>query len=1005
MKKSMFGREEQRFGIRKYSVGVASVLIASVLFMGGQTVAADDVVSADAISTETVADVQKESENSSAISESNVQADVTTADESTEAVTSDETDEQAVNPAINQDTDGNKSEEAADVTKEEQAEASQTVESNEETTSSESNENEVVTVNVSQASKNVQTNQAHVFEESKIPVTANNLPNQGYYTYTKQTEVKNTPKASAPVAFYANAGDRIFYDQVLSEDGYQWISYKSYSGQRRYAAIQKLTPTAVQKLSGKINIQNVSSQGFEVLVTDVSDPNGVVTVKLPVWTDKNDQDDIIWYDGVKQSNGDYKVSVKTAEHKGETGNYNVHLYYLEQNGKLQGIGAEKVTVPEKTTGAQNIPEQGSYTFNEVVEVKNEPKMSAPTEFTFEKGFKLGYYDKVLEADNHQWISYVSYGGVRRYIPIATLKTQAPTGKVDIQNHTNGDFDVIVSDVSDSNGIKAVKVPVWTVKNDQDDIIWYDAVKQSDGTYKVNVKLSEHKNERGDYNVHLYYQESDGTMRGMLATKTTVEAPKTSVTGKVDIKNHANGDFDVIVSDVSDSNGIKAVKVPVWTVKNDQDDIIWYDAVQQSDGTYKVNVKLSDHKNECGDYNVHLYYQESDGTMRGMLATKTTVEAPKTSVTGKVDIKNHANGDFDVIVSNVSDSNGIKAVKVPVWTVKNDQDDIIWYDGVKQSDGTYKVNVKLSEHKNERGDYNIHLYYQESNGAMRGVLGTKTTVAEAKTSVTGKVDIKNHTNGDFDVIVSNVSDSNGIKAVKVPVWTVKNDQDDIIWYDAVKQSDGTYKVNVKLSEHKNERGDYNVHLYYQESDGKMRGVLGTKTTVAEAKLSGQLAITNQSTQGFDVIISEVSNPNGVKTVKVPVWSTQGGQDDIIWYNATKQNDGTYKVAVNVKDHKNNSGEYNVHLYYEQNDGSLKGVSATRTTVEAPKSQPAPDMPQSGTYVFTSPKEVKSQPKVSAPTEFTLDKGYQIHYDQAFSADGHQWISYVSYGGLRRYVLIN
>ncbi|WP_074596698.1 YSIRK-type signal peptide-containing protein [Streptococcus gallolyticus] len=27
MKKSMFGREEQRFGIRKYSVGVASVCI------------------------------------------------------------------------------------------------------------------------------------------------------------------------------------------------------------------------------------------------------------------------------------------------------------------------------------------------------------------------------------------------------------------------------------------------------------------------------------------------------------------------------------------------------------------------------------------------------------------------------------------------------------------------------------------------------------------------------------------------------------------------------------------------------------------------------------------------------------------------------------------------------------------------------------------------------------------------------------------------------------------
>ena len=328
MKKSIFGCEEQRFGIRKYSVGVASVLIASVLVMGGQTVAADDVVSADAISTELVTDVQEESENLSAISESNVQADVTTEDENTEAVTSDETDEQAVSQVANE----NQPEETADVAKEEQVEESNATETSE-AREVESNENEVVTINVAQASKNVQTNQARVFEESKIPVTANSLPNQGYYTYTKQTEVKNTPKASAPVAFYANVGDRIFYDQVLSEDGYQWISYKSYSGQRRYAAIQKLTPTVVQKLSGSINIQNVSSQGFEVLVTNVLDPEGVKAVKVPVWTDKNDQDDIIWYDGVKQTNGDYKVIVKTAEHKGETGNYNVHLYYLEQSGE------------------------------------------------------------------------------------------------------------------------------------------------------------------------------------------------------------------------------------------------------------------------------------------------------------------------------------------------------------------------------------------------------------------------------------------------------------------------------------------------------------------------------------------------------------------------------------------------------------------------------------------------------------------------------------------------
>lgn len=42
MKKRMFDHEEQRFSIRKYSCGAASVLIGCVLFMGGQTVLADE---------------------------------------------------------------------------------------------------------------------------------------------------------------------------------------------------------------------------------------------------------------------------------------------------------------------------------------------------------------------------------------------------------------------------------------------------------------------------------------------------------------------------------------------------------------------------------------------------------------------------------------------------------------------------------------------------------------------------------------------------------------------------------------------------------------------------------------------------------------------------------------------------------------------------------------------------------------------------------------------------
>ncbi|WP_348634700.1 SH3 domain-containing protein [Streptococcus infantarius] len=51
------------------------------------------------------------------------------------------------------------------------------------------------------------------------------------------------------------------------------------------------------------------------------------------------------------------------------------------------------------------------------------------------------------------------------------------------------------------------------------------------------------------------------------------------------------------------------------------------------------------------------------------------------------------------------------------------------------------------------------------------------------------------------------------------------------------------------------------------------------------------------------------------------------------------------------------------------------------------------------------EVKNEARMSAPTEFTLDAGYQVRYDKALYADGHQWISYLSYGSLRSYVLID
>lgn len=277
-------------------------------------------------------------------------------------------------------------------------------------------------------------------------------------------------------------------------------------------------------------------------------------------------------------------------------------------------------------------------------------------------------------------------------------------------------------------------------------------------------------------------------------------------------------------------------------------------------------------------------------------------------------------------------------------------------------------------------------------------------------VKGTINIQNKNDqaGTFDVVITNVSSNSGLKEVQVPTWSTQNGQDDIIWYRATKQNDGTYKVSVNIHDHKNNRGEYNIHLYYVIDNGKQIGVGGTKTTIAEVQtpavtLTGTINIQNKNNQTgtFDVVISNVASPNGVKEVKVPIWASQNGQDDIIWYRATKQNDGTYKVSVRAIDHKNYQGEYNIHLYYVQNDGKLVGVTGTKTDVHFVVK---PAIPDKGVYTFTGRASIKAEPKTSSPELAYYDAGNTVNYDKVLFADGHYWISYLSFSGNRRYISI-
>ena len=69
-----------------------------------------------------------------------------------------------------------------------------------------------------------------------------------------------------------------------------------------------------------------------------------------------------------------------------------------------------------TTGV-NLPAIGTYTFTGRASIKAEAEVSSPELAYYDKGMSVNY-DKVLTADGHTWLSYMTVSGARRYVDIA-----------------------------------------------------------------------------------------------------------------------------------------------------------------------------------------------------------------------------------------------------------------------------------------------------------------------------------------------------------------------------------------------------------------------------------------------------------------------------------------------------------------------------------------------------------------------------------------------------------
>lgn len=69
-------------------------------------------------------------------------------------------------------------------------------------------------------------------------------------------------------------------------------------------------------------------------------------IQVPIWSDQNGQDDLIWYP-VERSDTGFNLEVPLINHSDQAGLYHVHVYGVEANEQLTGLYPLTTSVQQK----------------------------------------------------------------------------------------------------------------------------------------------------------------------------------------------------------------------------------------------------------------------------------------------------------------------------------------------------------------------------------------------------------------------------------------------------------------------------------------------------------------------------------------------------------------------------------------------------------------------------------------------------------------------------------
>lgn len=760
-------------------------------------------------------------------------------------------------------------------------------------------------------------------------------------------------------------------DHVSSKTSLSNLAESKVSTSAVQAASQKVINqlAASKAVVKEVTSATLTNKGFDIQYNQAI-PAGA-KIMFAVWSDTNDQDDLIWY--TADSNGHV-----VAKYTGSYGRYYIHTYQ-NLNGQMTGLNGRSIDVP-KPSAKVRITKVDGTTYKLTVSDVPAYITSIQLPIWTEKGGQddIQWYATTQNADGTftRTFSIAEHNMESGQYNVHVYGTSAVTNSLTGLTGTSfqGDYhfgDVKVQPTLTANGIQ-ISMPsdvssdmtvyhaVWSAKNDQDDLIWYKVPANGQLTAKYT----------GDYGTYLIhtYAVIKGQMTCISAT--SIDVPRPSAKAKI-IKESPTT-YKVTITDVPVY--IDSIQVPTWTEKNGQDDIQWYKATKTADGSYYVIFSEATHNLEVGTYNVHVY-----GNSRVTNSQTALLETRFESDYQFGDVKVQASvGQNGINISMPSDVSSNLKVMHAVWSAKNDQDDLIWYQ--VPADGQL-----TAKYTGDYGTYLIHTY-AVINGQMTCISATSINVPkpEIKATVTKENDVK------VKVTVSNVPVY--VTGITIPVWTSLNGQDDIKWYQAIKQSDGTYILTFSPKEHNFESGHYNIHIYGQSqvshSLEALSSTSGVDLSTDKYVVAPSVTVQNHDANGgtLKVRVAESENTKKIKSVTVAAWS-ESNQSNLHWYTTSDVYDGVVTVMVNEKNHGYIKGNYTVHVYVDFTDNTTSGFNLGQYTLNA--DEPAQHAPSyfidisshNGVISVSDYQRLKSQGITGVVVKLTEGTSYTNPYARA------------------------